>query len=754
MKSKLILGGPGSGKTHRLLRVLEEEFARGLPPDRLAFVSFTKKAVQEAKDRVASRFNLDPQELIYCRTLHSMTLHCLGLTKTDVMTHKHRVDFGQYVNCRFSAKDDLDPFSGTQGDRGIFLDNYARLTCRPLRDVWECMGEELRWHWLKWLSDSLREYKQKNFLVDYTDMLTDYLEFGEPLDIDVAIIDEAQDLSPVQWKVAQKAFVNAERLYVAGDDDQCHPAGTKILTANGEKRIEDLVPGVDRIVSYDKQSAEIRRNGYDFEMSVRPYHGGMYDVQCGGKSVRATTNHRWPVRWSKSAQGKSVVYLMRQGERWRVGWCQLMRSDGIFHVWHRARIEKADAVWILKVFDTKKEASLYESVVAARFGIPTIVFEPNGHYYDRAGIDSVFDMLPALTECALNCLSYHGRKVEFPFASSESMYRKRGGSQTFELQSCNLFSDILCMAVPVSRKKVKWEPITVSPFGALTFVYSLNVHKHHLYFADGILTHNSIYKWSGADVQYFLDLRVDETEVLPRSHRLAPKIHKYSQEIIQRVRYRYPKDFAPVDGREGKVVYHRYVRGVPVAEKGTWLLLARNRMFLKEFESLAREQGLLYTIKGTNSVKKEDVEAIEDFEALRGGSRVSGKRANRVLRRAGREAVFSKDDTVRFPDLNLRDTVWHEALEGISFNQRVYYVTALRRGADLTKKPRIAIDTIHGVKGGEADHVAMMSDMTSKTWKNFRFDPDDEWRCFYVGATRTRGNLHLVLPTTPKAFQL
>jgi len=45
-KTKIILGPPGTGKTHNLLNLVEQELAKGTPPDRIAFVAFTKKAAR------------------------------------------------------------------------------------------------------------------------------------------------------------------------------------------------------------------------------------------------------------------------------------------------------------------------------------------------------------------------------------------------------------------------------------------------------------------------------------------------------------------------------------------------------------------------------------------------------------------------------------------------------------------------------------------------------------------------------------
>jgi superfamily I DNA/RNA helicase len=55
---RLILGPPGTGKTTYVLNEIESLLAKGVAPDKIAFVSFTRKAIGEAVDRASDRFSL------------------------------------------------------------------------------------------------------------------------------------------------------------------------------------------------------------------------------------------------------------------------------------------------------------------------------------------------------------------------------------------------------------------------------------------------------------------------------------------------------------------------------------------------------------------------------------------------------------------------------------------------------------------------------------------------------------------------
>ena len=128
MTQRLILGPPGTGKTTRLLDILDEELQR-VDPTKIAFVSFTKRAALEATQRACERFGFDQKELPYFRTLHSLAFQRLGLRREEVMQSKDYRLIGKHLGLEFSTRADIEeglPTGKFKGDRYLFLDGFAR----------------------------------------------------------------------------------------------------------------------------------------------------------------------------------------------------------------------------------------------------------------------------------------------------------------------------------------------------------------------------------------------------------------------------------------------------------------------------------------------------------------------------------------------------------------------------------------------------------------------------------------------------
>jgi len=50
--------------------------------------------------------------------------------------------------------------------------------------------------------------------------------------------------------------------------------------------------------------------------------------------------------------------------------------------------------------------------------------------------------------------------------------------------------------------------------------------------------------------------------------------------------------------------------------------------------------------------------------------------------------------------------------------------------------------------------VVLLTDITTRVYKNYQQNPDDENRVFYVGITRTKENLYLIEPKSPRHYQI
>lgn len=221
--TEIVLGPPGCGKTTRLLEIVDEELQRGVEPDRIGFMAFTRRAAGEAVGRAGEKFHLSPKELPYFGTLHSHCFHALQLRSSEVVNSKRLQEFADHAGVKikgnWSYMDGV--FTGyEEGDRILHMDQLSRAHCIPLRTMYDRDDDGLLWPFVERVTRMYADWKRANRWYDYTDMLTLYLQEGSRPNLRDLIIDEAQDLSQLQWRVFQKMMQGCERVVVAGDDDQ------------------------------------------------------------------------------------------------------------------------------------------------------------------------------------------------------------------------------------------------------------------------------------------------------------------------------------------------------------------------------------------------------------------------------------------------------------------------------------------------------------------------------------------------------
>jgi DNA helicase-2/ATP-dependent DNA helicase PcrA len=276
----------------------------------------------------------------------------------------------------------------------------------------------------------------------------------------------------------------------------------------------------------------------------------------------------------------------------------------------------------------------------------------------------------------------------------------------------------------------------------------------------------AVYNWAGADVNSFLGFTGDIT-VLAQSYRVPAKVHALANIVVNRIRTRQPKEWNPREF-DGDVKYYNDFEHVDISQ-GEWLILASTNYLLNDMHNWIKSQGLLFERQGHRSINEAVMTAVMGWETLRRGKEVPFpvvkqiykhldsnyiKRGHKMLKDLDPEGMFSMDYLVKNHGLDT-NLIWHEALTKIGEEKRDYIVALLRRGTKLMGKVNIKLSTIHGAKGGEADNVLLLTDLSSKFANEYEKNADDVNRLLYVGITRARQALHIVLPKNErKGFRL
>ena len=186
-KINIILGPPGTGKTENLLRIVDRELKNGTDPSAIAFVSFTTKATDEARNRATKKFNLNDDDLPYFSTLHAFGKRQLGMTHSEVMNGQDYQTFAKDygVDLNFVAQDWDETGIITTDNKFLRIINKARVKKMEVQEFYNKYNLDVAWAELSRAYRSLEDYKEKNYKHDFTDMLSTYIESGPVPRLDV-----------------------------------------------------------------------------------------------------------------------------------------------------------------------------------------------------------------------------------------------------------------------------------------------------------------------------------------------------------------------------------------------------------------------------------------------------------------------------------------------------------------------------------------------------------------------------------------
>lgn len=214
----------------------------------------------------------------------------------------------------------------------------------------------------------------------------------------------------------------------------------------------------------------------------------------------------------------------------------------------------------------------------------------------------------------------------------------------------------------------------------------------------------NIYSFSGSESSILTHLR-GIPHTLEKSYRVPRTILNFSRKIRSEIEDVVALDLQTVK-EGGTVGYITGLNDLPKFDTSkSYFFLSRNRKFLKLYEEWCKEHYVPYRMLGY--------------------------------------PVFSDKEKQQFRDGQTQG--WDKAKLQLA---QEYYTAG-----SFYLTPKVDIETIHGVKGDEADVVVLMSDMSRLTWAGYEDNPNNEHKVFYVGVTRAKETLYIMEPQTSMYYQ-
>jgi superfamily I DNA/RNA helicase len=293
----------------------------------------------------------------------------------------------------------------------------------------------------------------------------------------------------------------------------------------------------------------------------------------------------------------------------------------------------------------------------------------------------------------------------------------------------------------------------------------------------------SIHGWRGTSVEDFTkrDKKADARRQLVTVFRHGPEVAGYSEQVLQRVQgipRRIPVE--PVS-KAGAVIPVDSLSGIASQIRegsGSWLILGRNRRYLRKAAQVLDSNGIIYGSSGGLRLCLPEEEESPAWQNWDGPRLAEGIRALVQI-------PFGGDDLEKLQTLLelLPKQVWrgqkkpeffdfeqltNQAVEKIESGKgfdllrmhpsRVEKIQSwFNRDQDLLltelDNPRVKLSTIHASKGLQADHVAVLEDWSRKSRKALDDPEGDEHRLAYVAVTRARERVFICGPFQGRGYQ-
>ena len=280
---------------------------------------------------------------------------------------------------------------------------------------------------------------------------------------------------------------------------------------------------------------------------------------------------------------------------------------------------------------------------------------------------------------------------------------------------------------------------------------------------------------NGAAAEFLLDYPADEDIVLQKSWRLPIRVWKLAMALITKNKRRVHKDFKPRD-EEGLVKVHK---DLPIdlikqayEDNKTTYILCRHKREVGRISRILSRQNIPHGILGyelfDSDTKSILLPALTMYDILR---EKQDRRITKVMFRSFfslmtpemRREIFGEEDWgkvskdmvldygwdwyfKKYPKLRIVDKLPPEMIflnTDIS-KHTIRLWNNRRKNISQWQNPKVIVGTIHQSKGLEADRVILNLKVNKYTYESRT--SEYERRVWYVGITRAREELHLVMP--------
>jgi len=217
-------GAPGTGKTWTLTQRFRDAVTAGTPPENILFTQFRREAAIDTKYIISTSTGIDYKKLSGVRTIHSGCLSLvlssgvLGSSPDFLMKIPDYADFNAVHGYRINPTCVNSEGHTSPEDPLLSFYDWMKATRTHINDAIDYPGRGTIAvsDYVQFYKDYV-EFKQSIGKIDFSDMLDITLDEHMVPDCPVQIYDEAQDMTPVMYDIAEMWGEEADQVYFAGD---------------------------------------------------------------------------------------------------------------------------------------------------------------------------------------------------------------------------------------------------------------------------------------------------------------------------------------------------------------------------------------------------------------------------------------------------------------------------------------------------------------------------------------------------------